>query len=297
MTQTPHDHFAKAYLEELLSPIGQVTPNLPIKAETRYADIWFVPESVEESERAYLGLLGKLTTTPCLIEPFRNPADEDQILDCVGKLISLRRELLRKANREKRTIPPEFMPRLWILVPSASVELRREFGANRRKRNWESGIYHHPNAYRTGLIVLHQLPQTPDTLWLRILGRGRSQKKAIQEFNALPDDHRMKEIVLELLTEWRTMIELRRNLTEDEEELFMNLSPIYLQRRQEWREEGREEERRSTIESLLMSRFNALDSELAGIVDRIATLPPNEFTPILLSASREELLRQFSTIN
>lgn len=107
----------------------------------------------------------------------------------------------------------------------------------------------------------------------------------------------MKEIVLELLTEWRTMIELRRNLTEDEEELFMNLSPIYLQRRQEWREEGREEERRSTIESLLMSRFNALDSELAGIVDRIATLPPNEFTPILLSASREELLRQFSTIN
>ncbi|MBD1856764.1 MULTISPECIES: hypothetical protein [Leptolyngbya] len=33
MTQTPHDHFAKAYLEELLSPIGQVTPDLPIEAE------------------------------------------------------------------------------------------------------------------------------------------------------------------------------------------------------------------------------------------------------------------------
>ncbi|MCU0551738.1 MAG: hypothetical protein MUC48_20540 [Leptolyngbya sp. Prado105] len=301
MTQTPHDHFAKAYLEELLSPIGQVAPNIPIKAETRYADIWFVPESVEDSERAYLGLLGKLTTTPCLIEPFRNPADEDQILDCVGKLISLRRELLRKANREKRAIPPEFMPRLWILVPSASVELRREFAATRRKRTWGTGIYHHPNAYRTGLIVLHQLPQTSDTLWLRILSRGRSQKKAIQEFNALSDEHPMKEIVLELLTDWRTMIELRQKLTEDEEELIVNLSPIYQQRRQEWREEGRQEgrqaERRSMIESLLLSRFNALDAELAAIVDQIATLSPSEFTPLLLSTSREDLLRQFSTID
>ena len=76
----------------------------------------------------------------------------------------------------------------------------------------------------------------------------------------------------------------------------MNLSPAYLQQREDWKQEGTLEERHSLIASLLEGRFGTLDSELSGLVERIAQLPISERTQLLLSLanlSREELLQRF----
>ena len=46
----------------------------------------------------------------------------------------------------------------------------------------------------------------------------------------------------ELLADYRAMLESRKSpMTEDEEELIMNLSTAYLQKREEWKEEGKKE--------------------------------------------------------
>lgn len=40
------------------------------------------------------------------------------------------------------------------------------------------------------MILLNQLPPTPKTLWLRLLGKGATQQQAIQEVLALPKTDR-----------------------------------------------------------------------------------------------------------
>jgi hypothetical protein len=39
---------------------------------------------------------------------------------------------------------------------------------------------------RTAIVVIHQLPETSETLWLRLLGRGSVQEQALIELQALP---------------------------------------------------------------------------------------------------------------
>jgi hypothetical protein len=44
-----------------------------------------------------------------------------------------------------------------------------------QKAGWLSGVHFLPDALRTAIVAIHQLPQTPETLWLRLLGRGSVQ--------------------------------------------------------------------------------------------------------------------------
>jgi hypothetical protein len=295
MTRFTHDQFAKDYLKEILSLLGNVEVSRELKSEPRQADIWFIPAASPGTSPQLLGLLGQMAANPCLIEPFREPASKLEIRDCLGKLFSFHRELIRKAKRDKGKLAEEDLPALWILVPSASGELRKSFGAVRREP-WQQGVYLFPEGYRTGLVVLNQLPKTEDTLWLRILSRGRTQKQALKELDSLPIDHPLKENVEEILSSWRTILEEKINLTEEEADLFMNLSATYLRRKQEWIEEGKQEGQRLVIENLLRVRFGELDKALAAIVEPMLKLPTQEYTALLLqlsSLSREELLARF----
>ncbi len=48
-----------------------------------------------------------------------------------------------------------------------------------------------------------------DTLWLRVLGKGETQKRAVEELVQLPEDNSFKENLLEILANWRKNLELR----------------------------------------------------------------------------------------
>ena len=73
----------------------------------------------------------------------------------------------------------------------------------------------------------------------------------------------------------------------------MRLSPIYEQKLAEVKQEGIQAERRNVIENLLRVRFGSLDAELKGITEALLALSPEEFTPLLLQLSKEELLNRF----
>ena len=307
MTRTPHDEFAKYYLSELLEPLGKIEISRQLKSETRYADLWFSPDPATDRERQRLGLLGRLVDRPCLIEPFRNPAAKSEARSCLGKLFSLFAELERKAKREKQSLKEDNLPLLWILVPTASLGFRKGLGAKKRRAAIASGIYDFPEIYRGGLIVIHQLPRNEDTLWLRLLGRGQVQKQAIEEFTALPESHPLRENVEELLGNWRAVLESRNRLTDEEEELIVNLSPAYLQRREEWKREGIEQgieqgiirERRTTIEALFRNRFGSLDEPLLQVLSTLLRLSDADYgavLPQLFQMSSEELIDRFSEV-
>jgi predicted transposase YdaD len=61
-------------------------------------------------------------------------------------------------------------------------------------------------------------------------------------------------------------------------------------------ERGLEQGERLVVENLLRVRFGELDPPLQGIISRILQLSPEEFTPLLLQCSREELLNQFGVL-
>ncbi len=199
MTRFIHDQFAKDYLEELLSSLGEVKSARVVRGEVREIDVWFSPQILDNNPRELLGLLGKMAINPCLFEPFRNPVTATEIRTCLLKLLEVEGEINRQANRQKTNVNDGEIPRLWILTPSASSQLLGGFGAKLDEENWGEGIYFLAPSLRTAITVIHQLPPTEATLWLRILGRGKVQARAIDELESLPEDHPFRVNALELL--------------------------------------------------------------------------------------------------
>jgi hypothetical protein len=292
MTRFPFDQFAKDYLEELLQPLGSVQVPRRVAGEVREIDVWFAPDtSPNTAEASKLGLLGRLAATPSLFEPFRNAASATEICNCLLKLLEIRGEYEREANRNQQRLEENNLPRLWILSPTASESIIEGFAAIGDQQNWGNGVYFLPRYLRTAIVAIHQLPKTRDTLWLRILGKGRVQQQAIDELESLPKNEALRLRALELLYSLKTTLEVSQNIDEEDRDLIMRLSPLYTQRLEEATRQGQ----REIVENLLRSRFGSLDEQLLAIIEPLLSLPTEEFIPLLLQLSREELLARFGS--
>jgi hypothetical protein len=297
MTRKPHDNFAKQYLKGLLAPLGAAETSRDIFEEMQQVDVWFAPNAATEATRQALGLLGEIVANPCLLEPFRNPAPVPEIRACLSKLFALQAEERRRAKREGQKLSEAQLPKLWLLVPSASQAVLQGFGAEPRQ-TWTAGVYFLPEHLHTALVVIHQLSVTPETLWLRLLGRDRVQAQAMTELLNLPLDHPLRNGVLEYLTKLQVNLQSRQNLNREQRELAMNLDIVYEQWRQQTRQEARQEALHEEITDLLQARFGELDSALSTVVEAVLQLPKRDRTRLLLqlhSLSREELLAQFES--
>jgi hypothetical protein len=296
MTRFVYDQFAKEFLEELLKPLGEVKVPLEIKGEMRQIDVWFAPKQTATAALP-LGLLGRFAATAGLFEPFRNPVTATQICNCLLKLLELRGEFEREAKRNQQRLLEENLPKLWILTPTASLSILSGFHATPDEENWGNGIYFLGDYLRTAIVVIHQLPPNPQTLWLRLLGRGSVQEQAIEELLALPLNHPLRSVALQLVTNLKANLQTSENLDEDEQRLIMKLSPLYIQWEQDALRRGEEQGQREVVENLLKARFGSVDEQLAAVVEPMLELPPQEYTVLLLQLSREELIARFGTHN
>ncbi|MEQ8468068.1 hypothetical protein [Coleofasciculus sp. E1-EBD-02] len=290
MTRQPHDQFAKQYLEELLAPLGTVETSRDVPSEVRQVDVYFIPTPSPSTETSNLGLLGQMATTACLFEPFRNAPTPVEVRTCMSKLNSVEAELLRKARRERRSLPEADLPRLWILSPSCSRRLLNGFCAKlSQDENWGEGVYFLPEFQRTALVAINQLPLNQDTLWLRVLGKRRTQQQAIDELVGLAQENPRRRNILEILANWRINVSSSETLSNADRELIMNLSPAYFK----WREETLQEGRRQMVENFLRVRFGEIDAVLESAIAPMLQLPPDVLTRLLFNLSKEELLLWF----
>ncbi len=250
MSRTPHDQFAKLCLAGFLEPFGTAEIGREITNEVRQVDLLFNPNPTQPKAQQSLGLLGRMVSTQCLLEPFRNPIQSGHILDCQSKLNEVRLELLRKAKSQKLRLSQVTLPKLWILSPSVSSTILQGFGAA-EKSNWSTGLYFLPKEQRTTLVAINQIPVNPETLWLRLLGRDSVQRAAIAELMNLPDTHPFRQHALEQLSNLRITLKARQNLNRDERGLIMSLSPLYERWHEEAIQQGRQEGRQEEREELL----------------------------------------------
>ncbi|MDY6807231.1 MAG: hypothetical protein SXA11_25930 [Cyanobacteriota bacterium] len=301
MTRLIHDQFAKQYLKELLSARGNVETSRDVTGEARQIDVFFVPFAEPPENVTPLGLLDKIATTSCVFEPFRNPITRSEIRSCMGKLFDVCAEKEREVRGEKRRITEDELPVLWLLTPTISQTIISEFNANSDTKNWLEGVYSLGEGLKTKIVAIHQLPRTPETLWLRMLGKGRVQRDAMSELRGLSAENQINFTVLELVYNLLTRLEVSQELDREDRELIMELSPIYLQRLENATQEGvkqgvqqgLQQGKRIVVENLLRVRFGSLDDQLSAIVEPLVELPVEEFTPLLVQLSREELLARF----
>ena len=395
MTRFIHDQFAKKYLTELLNSFGEVQTSLDIAPELKQADLLFIRDPNTPPASTNITLVEKLAAQSALFEPFRNPVAPEEIRSCLGKLFDVHAKMIRDAKRKNRKISEAELPILWIICPTFSESLIKSCSAVTDEENYAKGVYLLPDVLKARIIAVHKLPKTPETLWLRILGRGKVQQQAIQELKSLSEDNGIRDNALELVYEMLSLLEARekQELDREDKELIMQLSTIYLEKlenataqgiqqgleqgiqqgleqgiqqgleqgiqqglergleqgiqrgieqglergreegieqglergreegieqglergreegieqglergREEGIEEGMEQgleqgtqrERRATIRNLLIIRFGSIDEELERIIESLTALPPEEFTPLLLQLSREDLLARF----
>jgi hypothetical protein len=166
------------------------------------------------------------------------------------------------------------------------------FGANPRE-GWADGVFFLAENLRAAIIAINRLPQTADTLLLRLLGKGATQQQALSEVSALPVDNPQRTTALRLLTNWRITIEANANIDEEDQELIMVLSQAYLEWERATEDRGMQLERQAVIENMLKVRFGEVDEPLNAIIPELLELPVEDYTRLLLQLSREELLARF----
>ena len=311
MTRFIHDLFAKEYLEEFLSPIGTVDIGKDVSSEVREIDVYFTPGTAIPEYSETLGLLGKMASTTAMFEPFRNPASVTEICSCLGKSLDVRGELERKFRRENTRYDDDQLPRLWILMPTASKAVVDSFNAIPDTENWLPGIYFLGASLRTAIVAIHQLPETPETLWLRILGKGGVQQRAIAQLTALAVDDPLRIIALELLYRLQSNLvtNTEQKLEPEEQELIMAIAPLFQEQLEaaqrqgieqglergleqglergleQGLERGRQEQKRLILENFLGVRFGELTPKMTVVLSPISKLPAAEFTVLLLGLS------------
>ena len=265
MTRFIHDKFAKDYLEELLKNYGTVEPDKKVSGEKKEIDVLFTPDSQQTSDLQLLGLLGRFAEYPAILEPFRNAAPADEICDCIIKVLEVKAKLRRESKANKTKLEEEKIPKLWVLTPTASETVLSGFNIN-QKEGWLPGVYFLGDSLRSAIVAIHQLPKTSETLWLRLLGRGRVQEQAIEELQELPPSNPFQQATLKLVYNLRQNLRANQNLEEDDRELIVRLEPLYEQDQERAKQEGRKEGEQRVIIRQLNRRFGEIDSSL---IDRI----------------------------
>jgi hypothetical protein len=82
-------------------------------------------------------------------------------------------------------------PFTWILTVHCSEQLLRSFQAQ-LDSSLGVGVYRLPQFLRMGIVVIDRLPDSSETLWLKMLGDKGSARKAFGEIEQLSSEPREK---------------------------------------------------------------------------------------------------------
>ena len=171
---------------------------------------------------------------------------------------------------------------MWIITTSASKALIDDCHATLDLLKWCKGIYFFGEVQKTAIVAINQLPTTPDTLWLRLLGKKTIRTQAIDEIFALPNNHPLRNDVLDLIFDYLSRMEKNPNPTEFDKEFIMELSADYVKWREDTLQRGRLEMQQIFLENLLKFRFGKIDEVLAQIVELLLKLSPEESSQLIL---------------
>ena len=200
--RTRHDEWTKRALALWLGALGDVQLDARIAGHSRRADVLYVERRKAPAHRRRLGLLGDLARGNLLLEPFRNPVTGREIRACVLKAVDHEAQQVRAGRRSKQK-PSTLVPAgLCLITPSLSADLTAEAEVTQLDAHLP-GVYRLATLWNTVIVVAAALPENAATLWLRLLGRGEVQARAVSELLALRERHPLRDATFQLLIAWQ----------------------------------------------------------------------------------------------
>jgi len=190
------------------NPHVMISPE--VVGEADLVDVLFEPDNSKPI--VALGLLGELLSVPCIIEPLRWLPTRCELRTCLRHWLQWQLEEtngLLPLNGTPEDHAPELdedetvNKRSLVIVPSITAKQLESWGAT---PDTSSGIYHSPPMFGSTLVVANELSETSSTLWLRLLGRGKTQRRAISDLLGLAADHPLRSIALQQLQQWYRLL-------------------------------------------------------------------------------------------
>jgi hypothetical protein len=268
MQRNRFDRAAKDMLRVSLEPDGVFESDAEVSPDTQRADGWFTPDPARPPTRADLGLLWRMTTDACALEPFHATPGENEVSGCLRKLLNFRHVLSLRSPT-----PP--LPKLWI-ISSGRPEGGLEGFAFQKTEGWPTGVYHSPRLLYGGIVVTSELPRARDTLLLRLMGAGACLREALAELAALPVETRERAIAEPVLLRCRIDIAKNHaNRTSEDEEFMTDTQEIFEEWKRETeavglargRAEGRAEGAAQGLVVIYEIRFGTMSPELKTAVE------------------------------
>jgi hypothetical protein len=286
--RTQFDQLAKSILDKLLRPVGTVHPQHEVPSTVQAVDIWFEPQPGHAAERARLGPLGRISEEACMLEPFHEAPGLREVRACIRKQYNL----AHWQEQEARPAPEEpSFPRLWILSAGRPESVLSGYEMRSMDRDvWLPGFWQAARNHALHVVVLRDLPETRDTLFLRLLGTGTTFLRAATELNALPADAWERQVAIPLLYAYRIALPAGVDLygtDEDAMEYTDKLEQIYA----DWKRQENERAVQRTVIGVYERRFGAMPDELRETLGRVhGENALVELITIVASGAHEEVV-------
>jgi hypothetical protein len=210
-----HDRLCKQFLLESLDPVSQVAVHMTVAPQDdQYVDNFCVPRPDPPPPRsvAYLGPLREMVRETCMIESSSRPPSIRDIDNNQRKQLNLQRQLI-KENKGRYVE----RPRLWLVSVGYPRDAIKNFGFL-PSQGWPRGFHETVAWARTGLVVLSELADTPETLALPLLGSKSQRKAAMKELVEIAPTDAIRRPLLDIVARVRYFIEQATDVEVDAEE-------------------------------------------------------------------------------
>ena len=247
MAQYKHDRFFKFYVQALYKTKGETLKNIQVRNdEDLEIDCMFVAQSNKFGwQQEDLGLFDRLMKKhpTIIIEHYSGYLNRKNIN------ISLTRknlywepkeaELIEAARIELQLKKSEHLseeareriehqnPFTWVLAVNCGDKLLNLCEA-KPLTEYGTGVYELSEFLQMGIVVIDRLPDSPETLWLKMLGDKESARKAFGEIEQLSPERREKNDIIR--TSLKYCVYLRglptESLTEEEQEFMRTMEDV-----------------------------------------------------------------------
>jgi hypothetical protein len=247
MAQYKHDRFFKFYVQALYKTKGETLKNIQIhNDEDLEIDCMFVAEADKWGwQQEDLGLFDALMKKhpTIIVEHFSGYLNRKNINISItrknlywepkeAQLIEAKRiELQLKKSEQLSEAAKEQIewqnPFTWVLAVDCGDKLLNLCEA-KPLAEYGTGVYELSGFLRMGIVVIDRLPDSEDTLWLKMLGDKESARKAFGEIEQLSPARREKNDIIK--TSLKYCVYLKglpaESLTEEEQEFMKTMADV-----------------------------------------------------------------------
>jgi hypothetical protein len=246
MAQYKHDRFFKFYIQSLYKTKGNTIQNIQVRNdEDLEIDLMFLKRENIAWQQENLGLFDQLMQEhpTIIIEHYSSYLEEIDINQSITRKnlywTQKHKELVdnaktklgltasgRLSKQAKQQIEDQ-NPFTWILTVNCSEKLLNLCNAQPASK-LGIGVYRLPQILRMGIVIIDELVDSDDTIWLKMLGNKESARIAFESIKQLAPNRREKNDIIAACIKY--CVYLRgiptNNLTPEDEDFMRTMAEI-----------------------------------------------------------------------